>query len=235
MEQILLTHFGLHVTSIKTLEGYISQNYLINSSEGNFVLKIYPHDERSLEDLAGENSFVEHLGFSDSKISTTIPSLNGEKLVIEHLDGQSVILKLLSFIDGEFLANANHTPSMLRDFGKHLALIDNKLLSFRNSAIESRRLEWNLSNFELITPLTKHIQDQNNRKIVDHFILKWRANVAPKLPHLRHSIIHNDANDWNVLIQNDGFGLIDLGDASYTALINELAIACTYPIMDKED
>jgi 4-aminobutyrate aminotransferase-like enzyme len=53
---------------------------------------------------------------------------------------------------------------------------------------------------------------------------------------MRKQIIHNDANDWNVLVQNNKVsGIIDFGDVCYTQLINELAIGITYAILEKEN
>ena len=224
------------MSKITPLEGYVSENYRLDSSDESFVLKIYPYSSSVQEDLLGEIALVDHLAeLSPKEISHTLPNRKGELLPVTDIEGRRVILRLLSFIEGDFLANTKHSFELVYKLGKQLASIDKQLLNFENNAIKSRRLEWNLSNFELITHLSAQISDPSKRKLVDHYILQWREHVALQLPHLRHSIIHNDANDWNVLIQNNGFGLIDLGDSSYTATICELAIACSYVLMDKKD
>ncbi len=72
--------------------------------------------------------------------------------------------------------------------------------------------------------------------MVDYYFLQFKEFVLPELPHLRKSIIHNDANDWNVLVQDGKVsGLIDFGDMVYAPLIQELAVALTYAMMDKEN
>jgi len=56
------------------------------------------------------------------------------------------------------------------------------------------------------------------------------------VPYLRKQIIHNDANEWNVLVQGSEIsGIIDFGDLAHTYLINELAIAICYACYDKEN
>ena len=58
----------------------------------------------------------------------------------------------------------------------------------------------------------------------------------PLIYSLRHAYIHNDANDYNVLITGGKVsGIIDFGDIIYTALINNLAIACTYAMLHTKD
>lgn len=236
MEEVLFSEYGVKVNKITPMEGYVSENYQLDSSDKSFVLKVYPYSSTTQEDLLGEIALVDHLSdLSPKEISHTLPNKKGELLPVIDIEGRRVILRLLSFIEGEFLATSKHSLELVYSFGKRLASIDKQLLTFENHAIQSRRLEWNLANFEWITHLSKEISDASKRKIVEHYMVQWRAHVSLQFPHLRHSIIHNDANDWNVLIQKNGFGLIDLGDSCFTATICELAIACSYVLMDKED
>ena len=63
----------------------------------------------------------------------------------------------------------------------------------------------------------------------------------PVLSQLRKSIIHNDANDYNVLVgENDPFqrkaiGVIDFGDTLFAPTVCELAVGIAYAMMDKVD
>jgi Ser/Thr protein kinase RdoA (MazF antagonist) len=66
----------------------------------------------------------------------------------------------------------------------------------------------------------------------------WRRrleSLAPILPGLRHGVIHNDANDHNILVDDAGervSGLLDLGDAVWSVVVNELAVAAAYAALD---
>ena len=63
----------------------------------------------------------------------------------------------------------------------------------------------------------------------------------PVLSQLPQGVIHNDANDYNLLIDNKNApnriaGIIDFGDMVHSHVINELAITCAYALMgDKQD
>ena len=60
--------------------------------------------------------------------------------------------------------------------------------------------------------------------------------MLPVISTLRHAYLHHDANDTNILTQGDKVtGLIDFSDMVYTALINNLAVACTYAMMNHAD
>jgi Ser/Thr protein kinase RdoA (MazF antagonist) len=53
---------------------------------------------------------------------------------------------------------------------------------------------------------------------------------------LRKSVIHGDANDYNVLVEGDSVvGLIDFGDMVYSYTVGDLAIAVAYVVLGKDD
>jgi 4-aminobutyrate aminotransferase-like enzyme len=57
---------------------------------------------------------------------------------------------------------------------------------------------------------------------------------------MRKSVVHNDANDNNILVTETPDApkvraIIDFGDAIYTQIINDLAVAIAYAVMDKPD
>ncbi|MDZ7608739.1 MAG: aminotransferase class III-fold pyridoxal phosphate-dependent enzyme [Cyclobacteriaceae bacterium] len=92
------------------------------------------------------------------------------------------------------------------------------------------------SIFSSANPIPATSPIRTKRKLVDYFVLQFKENVIPQLPLLRKSVIHNDANDWNVLVNGDEvIGIIDFGDTVYAPLINELAVAITYAVIGKAD
>jgi len=58
------------------------------------------------------------------------------------------------------------------------------------------------------------------------------------LPKLRLSVIHNDPNDYNVLVDGEFtrvVGLIDFGDMVHSYTIADLAVAIAYVLLGKTD
>jgi murein DD-endopeptidase MepM/ murein hydrolase activator NlpD len=102
-----------------------------------------------------------------------------------------------------------------------------------------RELDWDLRHAGRARTRLHFVRDADRRALLERFIVRFENHVAPKLSRLRAQVIHNDANDWNVLVSKGDHeqiaGLIDFGDAVHTVLIAEVAIACAYSILDMED
>ena len=76
-------------------------------------------------------------------------------------------------------------------------------------------------------------------KILKKFIKNFKDNLH-LYQKLEKSIIHNDINDNNIIVSNDFLNptvksVIDFGDAVFSQTINDLAITCSYGIMNLND
>jgi len=233
MEEILNQHYGLGTCALKKLAGYISTNYRVKCDQGTFLLKVYENTIEIEQEVLAEIAMIRQLDHLDARsVSTPVPNRSGEDITILG----DKIYRLMSFVEGEFLSDATPTQAMYTSIGRFMAKIDVKLKGFRNAPIEARKLDWDLQYFQRVPPLTKYVEKAEDRKLVEHFILQWNQHVNPKLEQLRKSIIHNDGNDWNLLIRDGEVkGVIDFGDAVHTPLINELAITLAYALFDKEE
>ncbi|MCE7993416.1 MAG: aminotransferase class III-fold pyridoxal phosphate-dependent enzyme [Roseivirga sp.] len=233
MEGILAEYYGLSGCHFKKLVGYISTNYRIKSDQGTYLLKVYKDSPEDKEQILAEIEMIRCLDHLDAQsVSTVIPNTKGEFITI--MDGK--IYRLMSFVEGLFLKEVEPTPKIYTSLGRFMGKMDVKLKGFRSSPIEARKLDWDLQYFQRVHPLTKYVENPEDRKLIEHFILQWDQHVYPRLEQLRKSIIHNDGNDWNVLIRDGEVkGVIDFGDAVHTPLINELGITMAYALFDKEE
>src|SRR5262249_53877400 len=78
--------------------------------------------------------------------------------------------------------------------------------------------------------------DAETRTLVNQFAAEFERDVAPMSPRLRKSVIHNDANDYNVIVAGRGVaGLIDFGDMIYSFTVADLAVAIAYAVLNKPD
>jgi Ser/Thr protein kinase RdoA (MazF antagonist) len=103
------------------------------------------------------------------------------------------------------------------------------LKDFDHPAVH-RDFHWDLSNgnrvIEEYAPL---IEDTKLREVV----LRCRVDFDHRLPR---SVIHGDANDYNVLVDPERMtisGLLDFGDMVYSHTVGDLAIAIAYVVLDK--
>jgi len=165
-----------------------------------------------------------------------IAATDGEELITDdQLPDQ--FFRLLSFLEGSFWGDRSDvTVPLLRSYGQFIGRMNQQLSDIKPMAICAKRIVWDLDHFLLNEPLCQYLDDPKDRKLVEYYILQYKEKILPQLIRLRKAIIHNDANDWNVLTRGDEVtGIIDFGDVVYSSLINELAVGLTYVMMDRDD
>ena len=244
--QIVSDLYGRSATTIRTLPSDRDQNFYIETADSQkYVLKIASSTEDAAV-LDFQNQALLYLA-ARPELGSAIPqicmSLDNQPLVeIPGKAGRSHLVRLLTFLPGVPLAKVNpHTPTLLAEYGRFLGKFDNALASFTHPAME-RKLHWDLQHAaEVIRRYKKAIVAPKKRELVEQVLHQFEEEVVNQLPLLRRSIIHNDGNDYNVLVTANKktvrhiVGLIDFGDMLITCTIFECAIACTYVMLDKPD
>ena len=229
--QLLQKHYGLE-GDLKKLVSYEDQNFLLSTKSGNrYVLKLsapistiafIKAQNEALAFLAKQNSNL-YPTLIPTKAGTTFFPISNNKTVAHG--------RLLTYLEGVFLAEVKPTTTLFFNLGRALAQLDKSLLPLQNPVLAARQTVWDAPYFSRIAPYLEYIQGPSRRQLVDYFLLQFQKKVENKLPHLRKSTIHGDANDWNILVQNEQIaGFIDFGDIVYTQTINELAIAIAYAV-----
>ncbi|MBO9634158.1 MAG: aminotransferase class III-fold pyridoxal phosphate-dependent enzyme, partial [Chitinophagaceae bacterium] len=237
VERLVKEHFNLEGQATD-LNGYDEWNYLFTQKDGSkFIFKVAT-DEHGAAFLNAQVRITDHLAGTPvgSRLQQHVASAEGAKLVAVLIDGKRYYLRLLSFLEGEFWVSTKHRPdSLYTDLGRFLGDMDHQLSTFSDPAMH-RRYTWDISTAPDANRKLKYITDPHKRRIAGYFLLQFDTLVQPLLSELRHAYVHNDANDYNVLVKNDKIsGLIDFGDMVYTALVNNLAVACTYAMFDVAD
>lgn len=237
MNKLLNSEFGFQKTEIKKLDGYYNLNYLVETLTNKYVFKTYLYYDELLAIVEAENETLLFLQNSNQdKFPKPIPFLDGSFVKVLEIDDQTLICRMLSYLTGNLLGDIKHAKNVFQSLGAFLAQMDIKLLSFNNTTIKERQSEWNTENFSLNKKYIHDIPNVKDENIVHYFFQQYEKQVVPLIPKLRKSIIHNDANQWNVLVKNKEIsGIIDFGDLAYSQLINELAIAIAYACQNTEN
>ncbi len=174
---------------------------------------------------ANENKFPKPIQFTD-----------GSFVKILKINNKETICRMLTFLEGELMGNEPPTEKLFKSLGVFLAELNLKLKNFENDTIKARVWEWNIQYLNLNKKFIQDISIVKNRSIAEYFLQQFEEHVTPVLPDLRKCIIHNDANDWNFLVNNGTIsGIFDFGDLAYSPLINELAVAITYGSYNKDN
>ncbi|TPH16197.1 aminotransferase class III-fold pyridoxal phosphate-dependent enzyme [Litorilituus lipolyticus] len=228
--------------AIKALPGYCDQNILLNANNEQYIVKVANSAESKTE-LIMQNAAMVHL--SDKQLSVPQPIENNKRQTITEItDEQDNIfyLRVLSFLPGNFYADAapaTHNAELWQSLGQFMAQINQGLHDF-NHAGAHRYLEWDLAQgYSVCIEKKSHLTNEQ-QALVESFLNDYQACTLPLLAKCPKAVIHNDANDYNLLIDdteqpNHITGLIDFGDMVYSHIINDLAITCAYALMGQDN
>jgi 4-aminobutyrate aminotransferase-like enzyme/Ser/Thr protein kinase RdoA (MazF antagonist) len=241
----LAKHYQLS-GQLKELPGYCDQNLLLTTPERKrYIIKIANANEAAIE-LAMQNEAMAHLTKKDCPVPRALDNLQGQSIsTIFSNKGQrqySFNLRVLTYLSGDFYADApstNHNSFLWTNLGQFIAQINIALSDFSHPGA-FRYIEWDLAQGYRVCMTKKHLLQDEQIVLIDHFLSLYQTQTMPLLSELPQGVIHNDANDYNLLV-NDNLspsivtGIIDFGDMIYSHIINELAITCAYALMgDKQ-
>ncbi len=230
---LLEKYYGLNVKGVHLLEGYTDKTFRIDSPEGNTVLKTHVQKPGIAYRLTLESDLTQALAQSlPYSFPVALQSTNGSAW--EPYGEQ--LIRLLPFLEGTFLAEVSHTDALLESLGTFLGKVNQVGMNLSPEAVPPEVFTWDLQHLLLHKSNVSALVDQRDRALVTYYLLQFEQVVQPQQYSLRKCLIHNDANDWNVLTQNGKVsGIIDFGDMCYSWLINELAVALPYVMAQKED
>lgn len=225
-------YFGIRV-SARQLPSERDQNFLLTDRAGEkFVLKIANALEVP-EFIEAQNAVLKHLAARVSFCQRLVPAASGhETVIVRGLTGAKHLLRMVQYLPGVPLAEIKpHAAALLRDLGRKLGELDRALADFDHPAVH-RDFHWDLANGNrVIEKYGGLIENANLRHLVSRCHVEFDSE-------LRRSVIHGDANDYNVLVDPDRMtvrGLIDFGDMVYSYTVGNLAIAIAYVVLEKED
>lgn len=231
VKELLQHYYAIDVAAIEKIEGYEDQNFLFQDQTGRKFIAKLTVDVNHPAFLEAQLNVMEHLHHKDKQIGVqeVIANVDGNGLSTIQINGQMVYLRVLSFLDGTFMHELDELPvTVLESLGVLLATMDLYLSDFSHPAAY-RFTAWDLAQVLNCRSDLQYIKDHEKRTMVDYFLLQYEMEVVPLRHQLRKAVIHNDANDYNVLIKEGKVsGIIDFGDMVESELINNVAIACTY-------
>ncbi|MGH9799872.1 MAG: phosphotransferase, partial [Blastocatellia bacterium] len=239
--------YGIRSTA-SPLPSERDQNFLLLTESGEkFVFKIAnsTEDRAMLEAQQQALALISRQSSFCPRVVPTLPMLKDETIAEVQANDASHFAWLITYLDGVPLGSVRrHSDELLRELGSCLGQVDRALSGFDHPAIH-RDFHWDLANgLREVRKYQSLIADETMRQLVGKLADDFERNTAPLLPRLRRSAIHNDANDYNVLVGggNDLYtrnqqvrGLVDFGDMVFSYTVGDLAVAIAYAVLDKPD
>ena len=228
--------------SAAALDGEYDLNFRVVSDEGAFVLKVM-RPGHPLAELELQHAALKHLAehAPDLNVPRVRPALSGKDLETVTLDGETRHVRLLSYLPGSLLVHVKpHSPELLNSVGRLLGQFSAAMARFEHPAAE-RELAWDLPRALWIKDHWQHIEDEERLELVQKVLEQFETETLPSLEGLRKSVIHGDANDYNVLVSDSQslprqvVGFIDFGDMVRSYTVCDVAVAAAYTMLDKRD
>jgi len=235
---LLKKHWNLDGT-VTALNGERDLNFKIDG-KGSYIFKVYQDsvEKRALLNL--ENRVLEHLKAQMIAASAMVPSLISNEKSETLISADGLLLRLLDWIDGPMWGEGDSQSAKdLQNLGRIIAQIDKSLASIALSADEvslaSRPFIWNMIQAPSLLGWSEKIEDSKIRKQVEKLISADAATSLQALASLPRQLIHNDANEWNIVHGKDSLGLIDFGDLIHAPRIVGVAVASAYIAMRSDN
>jgi 4-aminobutyrate aminotransferase-like enzyme/Ser/Thr protein kinase RdoA (MazF antagonist) len=239
-EEILFQRYNIKGKAFE-LPGYTEYNFRIKiDNENCYVLKISRED-------ADENSFLllqDILLYLEKNTDEIIlPKIIPDKAgnytsEVFHENKNKQNIRLLSWVSGRIWSQVNPQLDSLRfSLGEQCGLLTKALQGFNHPQAHGV-FKWDTAQ-SLWTKDHIHLLNPKEHEVISYFQNLFEADLT-SYSQLRKSVIHNDANDNNIIVTANLVNpkvksIIDFGDAIYSQIINDVAISCSYAIMEHND
>ncbi|MFK7741335.1 MAG: aminotransferase class III-fold pyridoxal phosphate-dependent enzyme [Planctomycetota bacterium] len=238
---MLAREYGL-TGELHALPGEVDANLKLRSPEASFLVKIAGAGG-SPADVELQIAALEHLEKTD--VGVALPAVRRTLSDRAHtqlsLAGELPRTVWLStWLEGRTIASRGFVNAALcTDLGRAVAKIDIALATFEHPRAHRSSFKWDLCQADWIGEHLDGIADRDVRAAVATVYDNYRTRMQPLLPSLPRSIVHNDANDHNVLCGGNNAacvtGIFDFGDMCETVRVADLAIAAAYAAMASPD
>jgi len=239
-EEILFDLFDIKGVAFE-LPGEVDINFRIKiKNKVGYILKISSPDENQeyLEFQKDLLLFIQKHGqqiIAPRVIKDKFGRFNSR---IKDNFGRQRNVRLLTWVSGR-IWNTVHPRLEVLNFslGKQCGLLITILQSFKHHKA-SRKFDWDISQ-SLWTKEYNHLFKGEQVEVISYFQNRFE-NKLKIYAKLRKGVVHNDVNDNNILVDADLISpkvkaIIDYGDTIKTQIINDVAITCTYAIMNHND
>jgi 4-aminobutyrate aminotransferase-like enzyme/Ser/Thr protein kinase RdoA (MazF antagonist) len=223
------------------LDGEYDLNFCGQDSAGDLVIKVMRQGcDPALVDLQIKALAALRDGDPDLPVPDLVPAQDGSLLSrFREASGAERLIWAQRALPGIAYAKAGpQSPDLLAELGRLTGRFDRALAEFEHPALD-RATKWRLTEGDWIVTHLDCLQDPHRRDLIGNILADFNA-LRPDLQRLPAQAIHNDLNDYNILLVPDLAGgatvrgLIDLGDMIASPRVCEVAIAGAYVVLDHE-
>jgi Ser/Thr protein kinase RdoA (MazF antagonist) len=225
---------------LERLPGEADDNFLLRAGgEKRYVVK-FAHLRADPRVVSVQVRVLKHIESvaGGLPVPRVVPAVDGQLWTMV-ADGplRGRVVHVITYLDGELLRAVPTSAALRYRLGVTLAELGRALREFDDDdPVLLRPLLWDLSQLAQLSPLIAERPKTADTNRLDEQLNRFTAEVAPRLAAQRTQLVHNDFSPDNVLADARRVrGIIDFGDVTVTALVNDVAIAAAYQLSPEPD
>jgi 4-aminobutyrate aminotransferase-like enzyme/Ser/Thr protein kinase RdoA (MazF antagonist) len=238
--ELLQLHYGLSGRLVR-LDGEFDLNFLLASDCGqqSIVKVMCPGADAALVEMQCAALQRVQARNPDCGVPRIVVSKDGRSHVsVQDGEGDERVVWVMTCLPGEVYARHRPRPAVLvSEIGRTVAEIHRALADFVHPLLD-REMKWDLLRPSWIADRVCDLAGGQRQATVSAILARFRE-FEPSLLRLPRLPLHNDVNDYNIMVETGPGGepllrgLIDFGDMLYGPVVCELAIAGAYLVLDE--
>lgn len=226
----LLEHWGID-GRIERLPGENFNARIVLDDQPNAVVKLCTDDAA---DPLLEDAVIRRLAAGGLPVPSVIPTRAGESMTNFESNGRSGSIRVQTHLPGTQWRAVQSTPRLLQDIGRRLAELHRVLDGFSPDGCD-RTHQWDLTAAQQHRGAIELVPDDELRLRLESIMQLHAAMVLPGLDALPRGLLHGDANDENLLVEDESVvGIVDFGDCQLGPLVVDLGITVAYAMQDPD-
>lgn len=209
--------------AISPLPSERDRNYRVVRGTESMVLKVHAPGDRDW--LALQDRALREIRSIDVRTPSPL-----HDTITELPDGRCI--RVVDWVYGEPWAESEISAEQLQSLGRAVALVDRGLSALALSEPDiqslSRPFRWNMMQAANLRESLDLIHDGELSDACRAVLDRFESGTLPRLMALPAQVIHNDANDYNVMVDGPEIGIIDFGDIVCAPRVVGLATCLAY-------
>ena len=234
--------FGITARDVTRLGGEVDFNVRVECTDGRVVL-IKATEALPRTDIAWQGRLLDHLALNDSWIPVprVLRTRSGQAEISAKFNVRELCVRVLTWLDGEAIGRADGVDfQLLSEVGTIAGRMFNCLQTADRTGVPITH-HWDVrQSREAIGTCIDFIKDPMHLTAVEAILRKCEP-VESHLPILPAGLVHQDLNDFNVLVaqgRNQRLqvtGIIDFSDTLDSVRVAEVIVAGAYAMLRQQD
>ena len=233
-------NFGLRVDVAEPLAGEYNETWSVTTDDARrYVAKVF-HDAASLENRLMQADLMGHLASHEPglPIPRVVTTVDGRDAARDDGGSETFYVQVLTWMTGRMISEIPYRdPELLVEIGAAAGRLVRAGEGYHHrAAIRSHLWDMREADEQILTHLVD-VADDGHRAIAQGIVEWFRREVSPRLEHLATGVVHQDLNDFNMIVRLGEdlrwhlSGVLDFGDALDTVCVAEIAIAVAYAML----